>query len=653
MKILVVEDSTVMRSILRQELETANFEVYEAENGLDALKKAEEIRPHLITMDVDMPVMNGFDAVYKIRTELKLTVPGEDREVPIIMVTANDNLEGRNRGFQVGAADFIIKPFLKGEVAAIVRNLLLPESTLQGTTALIVEDSALTRSILVNALSGEGIKTLQASNGVEALQILKEGGHEVDLVLTDFVMPEMDGDELCKCIRIELGHKNLPIIFLTALSESNSMMRIFKSGASDYIVKPFAKEELLARVKVHLETRRLNNKLTEQVLQLKRLNKLKDDVLSVTSHDLRSPITGILGFTELLLEDENLAEHHLNYLSHIKDSVEFLLTLVSDILELGRAQSFEYDLVYEPLQLMELIDSSINTVHHMASPKDISLDVENRLESDPVISGDKNAIIRIVNNLLSNAIKFTPKSGKVTVRLEAEAGEMLGLSVIDTGIGIPKKFIPELFDKYSKASRPGTAGEKSTGLGLSITKALIEQHGGNISVTSDEGKGTCFQVRLPLVSEHQGTEIETPDIADEAAMAMPVRILVVENNASNIKLAKVALEERGYQAVFADNGKEAVDSYIVSLQEGNKPFHIIFMDLRMPIMDGFEATDTIREFERKYHLSPVPIIAMTVTADDSWKEKSLELGINGIIPKPMSLQNVEEMIGRFVYQRNT
>jgi CheY-like chemotaxis protein len=648
MKILVVDDSAMIRRILRQELEEAGFEVFEAVDGKDALEKAAALNPYLITMDVDMPRMNGYDVVYKIRTELKLTIPGTERAVPIVMVTANDTLEGRRKGFQVGAGEFVIKPFLKGEVASVVNNLLLPDTTLQGMTALIVEDSDLARSILVNVLTGQGIIILQATNGVEAVEMLKNRDHQIDIVLTDYMMPEMDGDELCRRIRFDLGRKNLPIIFLTALSESASMLKIFKAGASDYLVKPFAKEELLARVRVHLESQRLNNKLTEQVIELKRLSKLKDDILSITSHDLRSPITGILGFTDLLMSDDQLTEQHLEYLAHVKDSADFLLTLIADILELGRAQSIDNDLVFHHLSLLELIGSSINTVNHMAGPKEISIQVENEYKSDPLISADKNAMIRIINNLLSNAIKFTPNKGQVIVKIGQQKENLLDFSIIDNGIGIEEKMIPKLFDKYSKASRPGTAGEKSTGLGLSITKTMIEQHGGTISVSSQVGEGTTFLVRFPLIADRR-TPVKKKPVAPSAISAnKSVNILIVEDNQLNIKLVKTVLGKRGYEVTIAEDGKKAVDAYIISLQENKKQFDIIFMDLRMPVMDGFEATIQIREFEEKHQLSPIPIVAMTATtADDSWKEKAQELGLNGIVSKPMNIRDIEESIHRF------
>ncbi len=650
MKVLVVDDSSMMRMILRTELEQSGFEVFEAENGVDALEKAAEIRPQLITMDVDMPELNGFEAVYKIRTELKLLTNEGDKEIPIIFVTANDTLEGRKEGFKVGATDFIIKPFLKGEVPAVVNNLLNPDTTLKDMTVLVAEDSALTRSILTNILEGEGINTIVASDGQEALDILKAQEQNIDLVMTDFMMPEMNGDELCNRIRIELGNKTLPVIFLSALSETSSVLKIFKAGASDYIVKPFAKEELLARIRVHLESRLLNKKLFEQVHQLKRLNKLKDDVLSITSHDLRSPLNGILGFTDLLMQDESLNDTHQEYLKHVKDSGHFLLTLINDILDLGRAQSEKHELEMNVVSINELIDSSVNTMRHMATPKQIRIEVENKCDSEPHIMGDKNAIVRIFNNLLANAIKFTNKKGVVKQIIELDSEETLKISVIDNGIGIPPDKIPFLFDKFSKASRAGTSGEKSTGLGLSITKELIERHKGTISVTSEEGKGSCFSIVLPMIAPDDQEESKANQTGKTGPdhPASKYKILIVDDNQLNIKLAKTIFTKKGFRVEAAEDGKMAVEAYIDSFKNEGESFDAIFMDIRMPVMDGFEATEEIRHYEQINKLPEIPIFAMTAGADEFWKNRYQEIGLSGIIAKPIGIQQIEEITQQFL-----
>ncbi|NQU65657.1 MAG: response regulator, partial [SAR324 cluster bacterium] len=599
-KILIVDDSRVMRIIIRKELEEAGFDLYEAQNGLEAIEKAVAIQPHLITMDVDMPKMDGFEAVSQIRTKLKLKNSAGDREIPIVLITANDTNECRRKGFEVGATDFILKPFLKGEIASKIDSLLRPGSSLKGMNVLVADDSNLSRGIIVNILHREGVNLLLAADGREAFEIMKAEEERIDLVLTDLMMPRMNGDELCQKIRLELGNKTIPIIIISAMSEHSSMLKLFKVGASDYIVKPFVKEELVARVRVHLESGLLNKQLSEQVLQLKRLSKLQEDIMSITSHDLRSPLNGILGFTDLVMQDESVSDVNKGFLKNVIDSGDFLLNLINDILDLGRVQSESHELNMLPLSITDLLNSSINTVRHMASPKQIELVIENRCIDPPIIIGDKNALIRIFNNLLSNAIKFTPKNGEVRQVIEEAKDNKLSISIIDTGIGIPPASIPFLFDKFSKASRPGTAGEKSTGLGLSITKELVERHNGSMEVTTEEGKGTCFKLLLPFNDterQHRDENIkETKGVETEGKMG-GVRLLMADDNQMNIKLARIALTRQGHNLFSVENGEQACEMFLKSLNEKGEPFDIIFMDLRMPVMNGIEAAEQIRKYE--------------------------------------------------------
>lgn len=324
-----------------------------------------------------------------------------------------------------------------------------------------------------------------------------------------------------------------------------------------------------------------------------------------------------------------------------------MLNLINDILDLGRVQSEAHELELKDVSVVEIIESSINTVKHMATPKGIKIDFDNKTGLDPKINADKNALIRIFNNLLSNAIKFTPSDGLVNQKIELVDGH-LEISVKDSGIGIPEDKIPFLFDKFSKASRVGTSGEKSTGLGLSITKELIERHNGKIVVESEENKGTCFKVILPY--HHENEDDETKPVPKSKSKApSQLKIMVVDDNALNVKLALTVLSRKGYDVESANDGQQAVELYKKSIDNGTSCFDLIFMDIRMPVLDGFTATEQIRSFENTNNLCPTPIIAMTAGTDESWKEKSKEMGLNGIITKPINLKQIESSIRQVIH----
>jgi two-component system, cell cycle response regulator len=289
MRILVVDDSPMVRMTIREELEEGGYEVIEAKNGLEALTKvAVASPPYLITLDIEMPKMNGFETCERLRGERygRYFKHLKDRRAPVVFVTSCDTLDDRRKGFELGAADFVTKPFAKGELLTVVDSILKPTCLSAGMSALVVDDSALARQIVSESLTREELTVIEAQDGIRAFDIMKDRKDDIDVIITDFVMPHMDGHELCTRIRNELDLKDIPIIFLTAVADQSRLLEVFKSGGTDYIVKPFVKEELLARINVHLERQRINKRLRETIDDLKKANE-EIRKLSVTD-----PLTG-------------------------------------------------------------------------------------------------------------------------------------------------------------------------------------------------------------------------------------------------------------------------------------------------------------------------------------------------------------------------
>lgn len=661
MRVLIVDDSLMMHRIISKEFIGPDYEIFLASNGLEALEKIKELKPDLITMDVDMPEMDGFETARNIYENPDIYQSAAGEKIPIIFITANDTFDGRSKGFEVGAAEFITKPFLPGEVTAVANALIKPDYLMENRTVLIVEDNRGARDLLNIIITREGFKTMLAENGVEAFQLMKKHEQEIDLVITDLMMPEMNGDELCLKIRKELGNKTVPVIFLSGMTEKDSILKIFKAGASDYVVKPFAKEELMARVGVHLKTMVLTRQQATQVKNLKRLNTLKDDFLAITSHDLRAPLNGILGFTDLLLSENSFSDTQKEYLTHVKNSGDFLLSLINDILDLGKLQSEDSELEKDILALDQVMASSVNTIQHMASPKQIELVLESDLKKPAYILGSQSSLIRVFNNILSNAIKFTPVSGKIVQVVKLiENDSKISISIIDNGIGIAKEKLPSLFNKYSKVSRSGTAGEKGTGLGMSITKELVEKHDGSIHVTSEVNKGTCFQLIFPLAGGKpelidSKPEPESSPDKNQIKDKSNIRILMVDDNQLNIKLAATVFKKNGFNIDCAYNGEEAKNMFIDAFDSPENRFDIIFMDLQMPVLGGVEATAQIREYEielkekkRSFQFEPVIIIAMTAASSDNQKIACRKVGMNDFITKPIRMDQIEKVIKRHI-----
>ncbi len=288
-RILVVDDSQTIRMQIREELEQEGYDIVEAKNGLEALIfAASPTPPDLITLDIEMPKMNGFDTCRKLRDShySRFFSKSEDHRVPVIFITGNDTIEDRNKGFDLGAVDFITKPFQKGEVLRAVNKILNLPTTQIGIKALVADDNIVARKIASLCLSREGIQVYEAENGEQAYDIIRNLGQQLDIIITDLIMPHMDGMQLCRKIRKDLGKQDIPIIVLTAMSDLSEILDVFKAGASDYLVKPFSKEELLARISVHIERSQVNRELRATIKLLKEANE-KIEKLSILD-----PLTG-------------------------------------------------------------------------------------------------------------------------------------------------------------------------------------------------------------------------------------------------------------------------------------------------------------------------------------------------------------------------
>ena len=273
--ILVVDDSAVIRRILEKELTDAGYKVVTAANGVEALSMLAwmEEPPSLITLDIDMPRMNGFEVCAKLKEEDTLlkncSYPVD--QIPIIFVSANDSLENRRAGFQLEVIDFISKPFAPGVVSDVVTSIINPRQQFTGQQVLVADDSPSARRIVTFLLERLGVEVTEAENGLEALSIMEEGRHAFDLLITDYMMPEMRGDELCRLVRQQSRDNPLPIIIISAFDDQELILHFFKSGATDYLHKPFIEEELTARLQSHLQVRAYARELEEMNHRLVRL----------------------------------------------------------------------------------------------------------------------------------------------------------------------------------------------------------------------------------------------------------------------------------------------------------------------------------------------------------------------------------------------
>lgn len=382
---------------------------------------------------------------------------------------------------------------------------------------------------------------------------------------------------------------------------------------------------------------RHNEELLAQLDAAEKASRAKTFFLSNMSHDIRTPLNAIIGFTTLARRNDISPEEKDLYLARIENSGQQLLGIINDVLDMSRIENGKMELMPEPVNLQELMAHSEEMFAAQMEAKKIAFFVDASGICNPWVLCDRSRFNRILLNLLSNACKFTPENGTVSAALRqtgrGDDRASYELRVKDTGIGMNPDFARNLFLPFERERTSTVSGIQGTGLGLSITKSIVDLMGGTIDVSTAPGQGTEFVVQLtfpltepPEDSAADGEEAECIDYST-------CRLLLVEDNDINREIASLILSQSGFQLETAENGKIALEMVRASAPGY---YSAILMDIQMPVMDGYEATKAIRALSDR-SLAEIPIVAMTANAFREDVEKALDAGMNAHIAKPLDV----------------
>lgn len=352
---------------------------------------------------------------------------------------------------------------------------------------LIVDDIPRNLQVLGHILKEENYNISVATTGEAALEMMEH--INPDLILLDIMLPGMNGYDVCAKLKGKDETKDIPIIFLTAKTDSDDIIKGLKLGAVDYVTKPFNGIELLTRVRTHVQLR-LSQK------QLKELNATKDKFFSIIAHDLKGPIAAVQQSTEFIVDsyDDFEKEVFLDLLKDLNVSSKNLMRLLQNLLSWARAQTGRLSYNPEPFQLKHISQNVLELLEQTAKSKEI--DLVNDIPDNLTVFADEQMIHTVFRNLVNNAIKYTKPGGCITLSAEQKNKNIM-VSVKDTGIGIPTEHIDKLFRIDEEYTTLGTNEERGTGLGLILCKSFIEVNKGQIDVTSELEKGTQFTFTLP------------------------------------------------------------------------------------------------------------------------------------------------------------
>jgi signal transduction histidine kinase/ActR/RegA family two-component response regulator len=422
-------------------------------------------------------------------------------------------------------------------------------------------------------------------------------------------------------------------------------------------------ERLLTREKAARKEAEQAQKLSAELLQREQVaraeaevaNRAKDQFLATISHELRTPLNAILGWAGMLragkLDDANTAQA----VEIIERNAIAQTQLINDILDVSRIVPGKLRLDVRPVELSSILQAAIDVIRPAANAKEITLQVTLDPRAGPV-SGDPDRLQQIVWNLLSNAVKFTPRGGRVDVRLEGLSSQ-IEIAVTDTGIGINADFLPHVFDSFRQADSSYTRAHGGLGLGLAIARQLVELHGGTVEALSPgEGEGATFKVRLPLISIHPapGTKSNEPQIetslpsgsdSDRSSSLYGLRLLVVDNDVDARSLLNLVLEACGAKVTTAATAAEAFD-----LLEQLKP-DLLISDIEMPDEDGYSLIRKVRSLDAKLG-APIPCVALTAHAKSEDRNQALSAGFQAHVAKPVATHELIEVISTLIKRSN-
>lgn len=514
---------------------------------------------------------------------------------------------------------------------------------------------------------GKNLELINAKSAAEAREIFKKE-QDIAVAMIDVVMETEDaGLQLVKYIRNELHLKNVRLIIRTGQPGTAPERYVIDHFDIDgYKEKTDLTAQkiysvLTAAIKSYSDITAIEKNIVQmQIEALKRekraaeaANRAKSEFLANLSHEIRTPISIIIGVSRLIRETI-LTKEQKQYTDMIADSSEILLSLVEDILDFSKIEAGKVELESIDFDLKELIRKITDMLKIKASEKGLSLNYHIFEDVPCLLKGDANRLRQIILNLINNAVKFTQKGGisltienfypPQTAEISKDSDKQkekhddkipLCFKVADTGIGIKQEQLSRLFQPFAQADVSTTRKYGGTGLGLVISKRLVELMGGEISVESEYGRGTtfCFTALFEKGSAAEDIHLLKKNISLNTTPLADVKVLVAEDNPFNQTIALKILEKMGVYADLAVNGKEVVEMM------GKKDYDIILMDIQMPEMDGLEAARTIRS--QNYN---IPIIAMTANTTEKDCENCFDAGMNGYIFKPIDYVELQEII---------
>lgn len=517
---------------------------------------------------------------------------------------------------------------------------------------ILIVDDLLENLISLEAILDDlNVELIRAFSGQEALRLCSK--EDFALVILDVQMPEMNGYETLELMRQRKKTKYLPVIFVSAIHRSDmNIIRGIETGAIDFIPKPIIPEILKGKVAVFLDLYRQRNKLNNLIIELEETNlnlknakneaeealRTKSRFLANMTHEIRTPLNGVIGLSRMLQKSELNAEQQ-EWISIITTSGENLLKIINDILDFSKNESGQIVLENIDFEINGLLKNVFKLMKFKADESGLDFNYHLSKDVPAIVNGDPFRISQILMNLVNNAIKFTQKGHvKLSVELDDQTKDSIRIlfRIKDTGIGISEEGKSMLFKEFSQAESSTSRKYGGTGLGLVISKNMVELMHGEIGVESELNKGTEFWFKLSL-KEAQNIKNENPVQAD--IVPKELKILLAEDNIINQRVAILMLKQFGLKCDVAKDGMDAFNLY------KSNNYELVLMDMQMPNVDGMQSTAMIRSHEKEHSVDhPIYIVALTANAMAEDKYQCLQSGMNNYLCKPATEKEFRKIL---------